>query len=101
MRTQFLYVGLLSMTLAGGLVSAGCDSNDTGHPHDPSGPAKLVRIMIMDDDTNSSGGRSYATDLLDTPGSPLTTAVACNDDTAPCIPQFNLNLGGFVPDFSC
>jgi hypothetical protein len=101
MRTQFLYVGLLSMTLAGGLVSAGCDSNHTGQPSDPSGPVKLIRIMVQDDDTSASGGRSVAVDLLDGAGSPLSTAVACNDDLNPCIPEFNFNLGGAVPDFSC
>lgn len=101
MRTQFLNVGLLSMTLAGGLVSAGCSDIHTGQDKDPKGPVKLVRIMVEDDDNVAAGGLSYATDLLDTPDSPLTTAVACDPNTKPCQLQFNLNLGGASPDFSC
>lgn len=95
MRTQFLYVGLLSV-IAGGFVSAGCDDNHTGQGSDPSGPVKLVRIMVQD--SQPSGLLGYATDLLDTKGSPLSTAVAC-DDLNPCLPQFT--LAGANPDFSC
>lgn len=102
MRTQFLYVGLLSMTLAGGLVSAGCDSNHTGQPSDPSGPVKLVRAIIEDDDSASQGAggeRGIATDLLDKPGTPLSTAVSCDVNLKPCLTQYNFNFS--PPDFSC
>ena len=102
MRTQFLYVGLLSMTLAGGLVSAGCDSNHTGQPSDPSGPVKLVRAIIEDDDSASQGSggeRGIATDLLDAKGTPLSTAVECDVDLKPCLTQYNFNFS--PPDFSC
>lgn len=95
MRTQFLYVGLLSM-LAGGFVSAGCDDNHTGQGSDPAGPVKLTRILVQDATPNEILG--YITDLLDTPGSPLSTAVPC-DDLNPCQKQYT--LGGTNPDFSC
>jgi hypothetical protein len=97
MRTQFLYLGLLSMSLAGGLASAGCDDNHTGQPGDPGGPVKLVRIMVQD--SEQPGPVGSATDLLDTAGSPLSTAVACDTDLNPCIPQFT--LGGTTVSFTC
>lgn len=95
MRTQFLYVGLLSM-MAGGLVSVGCDDNHTGQLSDPSGPVKLVRLMVQD--AEPFGIRANAVDLLDTKGSPLSLAVAC-DDQNPCLQQFVFKGGN--PDFSC
>src|SRR5207245_5616612 len=67
MRTQFLYVGLLGM-LAGGL-SVGCDDIHAGQASDPSGPVKLVRIMVQDDEP--FGIKASATDILDTAGAPL------------------------------
>jgi hypothetical protein len=90
MRTQFLYVGLLSMTLAGGLVSAGCSDIHTGQPKDPGGPVKLVRILVQDDDTSGGGGLATAVDLLDRVGTPLSTARECDPDRKPCNPEFNL-----------
>jgi hypothetical protein len=95
MRTQFLYVGLLGM-MAGGLVSTGCDDIHTGQLSDPSGPVKLIRLMVQDSEPFAQ--RGGIVDLLDTKGSPLSTAVAC-DDVNPCGPQFT--LGGTNPDFSC
>jgi hypothetical protein len=52
----------------------------------------------MVQDSQPFGVRHAIMDLLDTPGSALSTSVACND-TNPCGPQFN--LGGTNPDFSC
>ncbi|MDB4967351.1 MAG: hypothetical protein JWN44_3040 [Myxococcales bacterium] len=95
MRTQFLYVGVLGM-LAGGL-SAGCDDIHAGQSSDPSGPVMLVRLMVQD--AEPFGIRGLATDVLDTPGSPLSTAVSCDPDLNPCLPQFVLPGGN--PDFSC
>jgi hypothetical protein len=108
MRTQFLYVGLLSM-MAGGLVSAGCDDIHSGQSSDPSGPVKLARIMIQDstncgatgafvDPVSGLSPNGTLTDLLDTKGSPLSFATVC-DDINPCLPQFT--IGGSNPDFSC
>ncbi|HEY2745651.1 MAG TPA: Ig-like domain-containing protein [Polyangia bacterium] len=54
---------------------------------EPAGPAKLVRIMVQD--ATPFGVRGVAMDLLDTPGSPLTTAVAC-DAGHPCEDPFLL-----------
>jgi hypothetical protein len=95
MRMQFFpYVGLLGIAVAGGLT--GCDNIDAGHGSDPSGPVKLVRLMVQDSTPNEGVG--FAIDLLDTPGSPLTTSTMC-DETHPCLPQFT--LGGNNPDFTC
>src|SRR4051794_17045852 len=98
MRTQFLYVGLLSMTLAGGLVSAGCSDIHTGQPSDPGGPVKLVRVMVQDDDIAGQGGVGSAIDLLDRPGTPLSVAVECNPDSKPCNVQYLVNGSG---SFTC
>src|SRR5437762_270326 len=94
MRTQFLYVGLLGM-LAGGL-SAGCDDIHAGQASDPSGPVKLVRIMVQPAEPFAL--RKTATDILDTAGSPLSNARAC-DDQNPCLPQFV--FAGANPNFDC
>jgi hypothetical protein len=98
MRTQFLYVGLLSMTLAGGLVSAGCSDIHTGQPGDPGGPVKLVRAMVQDDDIAGQGGIGSAIDLLDRVGTPLSVAYECDPDRKPCNVQYLVNGGG---TFSC
>lgn len=87
---------LLTLTASLAAVAAGCDSVHTGQPSDPPGPVELVRIMVQD--AQPSGARGVAVDLLDTPGSPLSTAVACSD-TEPCLPQFTMQ--GSNPDFSC
>lgn len=95
MRMQFFpYVGLLGMAVAGGLT--GCDNIDAGHGSDPSGPVKLVRLMVQD--STPSEGVGFAIDLLDTPGSPLSTAFACSD-TQPCLQQFT--MGGNNVNFTC
>src|SRR5438445_5765022 len=52
----------------------------------------------MVQDSQPFGIRGVAMDLLNTPGSLLSTAVACND-SHPCLPQFV--LAGHNPDFSC
>jgi hypothetical protein len=92
MRTQFLFVGLLSI-VAGGLVgTAGCDNITAGQPSDPSGPPQIVHIMIVEPRYNG-GDRAVAVDLVDS-----AAPQACSD-VLPCVPQFNL---GFVtPDVSC
>ncbi len=78
------------------VVATGCDDNHTGQLKDPSGPVQLVRIMVQD--SQPFGVRGVAMDLLDTPGSTYSTAVACSD-IDPCLPQFV--LAGANPDFSC
>lgn len=95
MRTQFLYVGLLSM-VAGGLVgTAGCSDITAGQSSDPSGPPMLVHLVIQDAifSGSPSAQRTHVTDLLDN-----STPLTCSD-TQPCVTQF---IEGFhVPDFSC
>ena len=75
------------------LLAAGCGSDVPG---DPAGPVKLVRIMVQD--SLPQGVRGVAMDLLDTPGSPLTTAHACSD-SAPCV--VNYTFQHVSPDVSC
>ncbi len=103
MRTQFLYVGLLSI-MAGGLVgTAGCDDITAGQPSDPSGPPTLVHLFIQD--ARSLGGtfpnRSSVVDLVDTsaPGTGLQTACSTTDPVIPCVEQFTINFN--APDVSC
>src|SRR4051812_29842737 len=92
MRTHYL----LMVLVAAGSSAVGCDDVHVGQPGDPSGPVKLLRIMVQD--SQPAGIRGVAMDLLNTPGSPLSTAVACSE-TAPCSPQFV--LAGTNPDFRC
>lgn len=87
-------LGSLALGLA--FVAIGCDDNHTGQPKDPTGPVQLVRIMVQD--SQPFGVRGVAMDLLDTPGSANSLAVACSD-VDPCSPQFV--LAGTNPDFSC
>ena len=96
MRTQFLKVGLL-VTLAGGLVSAGCDDVHTGQPSDPAGPVRLVRALVQD--SEQPGLTGVMVDLLDNPGTPLSTAFACNPNLTPCQTQYSLAFVG--QDWSC
>ena len=72
--------------------AVGCDPSNS----DPGGPVTLVRIMVQD--SQPYGVRGVAMDLLDTIGSPYSTAVRCDANT-PCVPQFM--LGGVAPDVSC
>ena len=72
--------------------AVGCDPSNS----DPGGPVTLVRIMVQD--SQPYGVRGVAMDLLDTLGSPYSTAVRCDANT-PCVPQFM--LGGVAPDVSC
>ncbi len=72
--------------------AAGCGSDNS----DPAGPVKLVRIMVQD--SQPFGARGVAMDLLDTPGSPLTTALAC--DAAHLCPSTYL-VQQVAPDVSC
>jgi hypothetical protein len=74
------------------IVAIGCDPSN----NDVSGPVILERIMVQD--AHPFGVRGVAMDLLDTAGSPLSTAVRC-DATTPCSTGFL--LGGVEPDFSC
>ncbi len=71
----------------------GCGS---GAPSDPAGPVKLVRIMVQD--AQPFGARGVAMDLLDTPGSPLTTALSC-DAGHPCVDPFLLQQ--VSPEVTC
>src|SRR4051812_2104872 len=52
----------------------------------------------MGQDASPNGVRGAAMDLLDTPGSPYTTALKC-DANNPC--QASFLLGGVSPDFTC
>lgn len=89
-------ITLALVTGAFAVAALGCDDVHTGQGSDPSGPVELVRIMVQD--AQPSGVRGVAVDLLDTAGSPLSTAVACSD-TNPC--QRDFVLQGANPDFTC
>src|SRR5947208_3006217 len=101
MRTQVIRAGLLAVTLAGSSVAVvGCDDYSTGHPADPAGPVKLVRIMVQDSpasvtEAQSAGNstRGGAVDLLDN-----RAPDAC-DDTSPC--KVLLAMQGGLADFTC
>ena len=82
-------IALFAVSVAVG----GCGSDS---PTDPAGPVKLTRIMVQD--AVSQGVRGVAMDLLDTPASPLTTAVAC-DANHPCVVLFTLQH--VSPDVAC
>jgi hypothetical protein len=95
MRTQFLYVGLLSMMAGGFVGAAGCSDITAGQPTDPTTPPMLVHITIQD--AVMAGGtsvqRTSVTDLLD-----KNPPIACSDEL-PCLTQF---IEAFhAPDFSC
>ena len=81
---------LVAVALA--VAAVGCDPSNS----DPGGPVVLERIMVQD--AHPFGVRGVAMDLLDTAGSPLSTAVRC-DANRPCVTGFL--LGGVEPDFSC
>ena len=81
------------VSLAVVAAAAGCGSES---PSDASGPVKLERILVQD--AVPHGARGVAMDLLDTAGSPLTSALAC-DDNHPCVSLYV--IGGIVPDASC
>jgi hypothetical protein len=101
MRKQVTRAGVLGVTLAGSLIAAaGCDDVSTGRPADPSGPVRLVRVLVQDAPANvdkvvGEGGstRNGAVDLLD--GSP---PVACADDS-PC--KVLMAFGGGLGDYTC
>ena len=58
------------------LSSVSCDSVEIGRPDEPTGPPKLLRIMVQDE--NRTGGRFIATNLLN-----VAPDIACSD-TNPC-----------------
>lgn len=58
------------------LSSVSCDSVDIGRPDEPTGPPKLLRIMVQDE--NRTGGRFLATNLLN-----VAPDIKCSD-TNPC-----------------
>jgi Big-like domain-containing protein len=89
MRTQYLLAALL-------VASAGCESTKSGQDSEPPGAVRIMRVMVQD--AIPLGARGVAMDLLDVPGSALSTAVAC-DDVNPCTAQYNIQYN--VPDVSC
>ena len=83
---------LVALAFAASIAAVGCGTDNS----DPAGPVKLVRIMVQD--SQPFGARGVAMDLLDTPGSPLTTAVAC-DAAHQCTSTYLLQQ--VAPDVSC
>ncbi|HEX6838934.1 MAG TPA: hypothetical protein VF334_20285, partial [Polyangia bacterium] len=83
---------LLALAFAASVAAVGCGTDNS----DPAGPVKLVRIMVQD--AQPFGARGVAMDLLDTPGSPLTTALAC-DAAHQCASTYLLQQ--VAPDVSC
>lgn len=75
------------------VAAVGCGSDSTT---DPAGPVMLMRIMVQD--AQPFGARGVAVDLLDTPGSPLSTAIAC-DANHPCVADFLLQQ--VSPNVAC
>ena len=74
---------LLALSFAA-VAFVGC--GDPSHD-DPAGPVKLMRIMVQD--SQPFGARGVAMDLLDVPGSALSTAVAC-DASHPCFVPYTM-----------
>jgi hypothetical protein len=94
MRTQFVYVGLLSL-VAGGLVgTAGCDNVTAGQSSDPKGPPMLAKILVQDARfLGEFPNRLAVTDLIDN-----AMPQACSE-VQPCVQQFT--VGFTSPDVSC
>ena len=95
MRTQFFFVGLLSV-FAGALVgTAGCDDNTTGQGSDKAGPPQLVHVMVQDARyLLAFPNRGSALDILD------------NNNTRTCTPGIDTCINEFLvdqvaPDVSC
>jgi hypothetical protein len=81
------------LAFAFAVLAVGCGNDSSS---DPPGPVMLVRIMVQD--AQPFGVRGAAMDLLDTAGSPLSTAVAC-DAGRPCVVPFLVQQ--VSPDVSC
>src|SRR3954467_7575310 len=101
MRMQVTRAGLLSLMLAATFVGAtGCDDYSTGHDKDPSGPIKLVRIMVQDSPeavdhavNNDESTRLGTIDLIHNP-----QPTSC-DETHPCQVTIAVEFGN--ADFTC
>ncbi len=95
MRTQFLFVGLLS-AVAGMLVgTAGCDDVTAGQSSDPAGPPKLVHALVQDARyLLQFPNRGSSLDILDN-----NTPFACDPNGDTCINQFLVDQ--LAPDVSC
>ena len=63
MTKRYFFIAMLA-------AAAGCDDVHSGQQTDPSGPVRLLRIMVQD--SQPFGIRGVAMDLLNTPGSPLS-----------------------------
>ncbi|MCA1664661.1 MAG: Ig-like domain-containing protein [Myxococcales bacterium] len=77
-----MHYKLLALSFA--VAAVGCGSDST---NDPGGPVMLMRIMVQD--AQPFGVRGAAMDLLDTPGSPLSTATPC-DANHQCVVDYLL-----------
>ena len=86
-----MHYKLLALGFAVAAVGCGNDSSN-----DPSGPVMLMRIMVQD--AQPFGVRGAAMDLLDTPGSPLSTATAC-DASHQCLADYLLQQ--VSPNVAC
>jgi hypothetical protein len=101
MRQQLMRAGMISVAFAGSLVGAGgCDDVSTGHLADPSGPVRILRVLVQDAPAavvqmkgEGNSTRGAAVDLLD-----HSAPVAC-DDSDPC--QVLMAFGGGLGDFTC
>src|SRR4051812_11570296 len=87
-----MYQKLFALSFAAVAV-VGC--GDPSHD-DPSGPVMLMRIMVQD--SQPFGARGAAMDLLDVPGSALSTAVAC-DASHPCTVDYTMQH--IAPELTC
>ena len=101
MRQQLMRAGMIGVALAGSVIAAsGCDDVSTGHLADPSGPVRILRVLVQDAPAavvqmlgEGSSTRGAAVDLLD-----HNAPVSC-DDTDPC--QVLMAFGGGLGDFTC
>ena len=112
MRTQFFFVGLLSV-VAGALVgTAGCDNVTAGQPSDSKAPPQLVHIFVQDARyLLAYPNRGSALDILDNnttrpctisckgncPADPTTKMAPAQLDT--CINEFLVDQ--LAPDVHC
>jgi hypothetical protein len=96
MRTQFFFVGLLSV-VAGGLVgTAGCDNITAGQPSDTKAPPQLVHVLVQDARYVLQGpNRASALDVIDNQGqfanfpcTITTPATSTSAQLSTCINEF-------------
>lgn len=100
MRTQFFFVGLLSV-FAGALVgTAGCDDVTAGQSSDSSAPPQLVHVMVQDARyLLAFPNRGSALDILDNNSTRTCTLVDKTAGLDTCVNEFLVDQ--VAPDVHC